>query len=400
MAFVDATVLLDFVSSLAVLGLLVLSFSALAPALRSGWYVAPVLGVFFGLVVGLQMSMPLSPTDGVIVDMRQVPIVLAGAFLGLRGLAVCLCIAIAMRVSIGGVGMPAGVIGMLLAGGAGYAWGLMRHRLPLHDIGKLIILGLAMNLHMLSAFVAPTDIMRWYFSEAAPTIFLLNLFSVPAMGCLLLREETLAERAAFLSASAKVDPVTRLLSAPAFAQEVAHFHASQEDRRIAGIIAVTLKTSSWLRRTWGDGSVAQALGVLRLRTGATLGDQRPLGIDARQRILIPVTETEMRDLRPLRHALRRCASATPLTVDDTIQVPLAVLIENYALRHPNAPDETTKDIQRASATRDAGHKRKATAQQNTHRPTDAPMPKGLCHSTYHRLFHETDMHMRRALKRP
>ncbi|WP_147110328.1 LytS/YhcK type 5TM receptor domain-containing protein [Tateyamaria sp. syn59] len=397
MAVVDATVLLDFVSSLAVLGLLVLSFSALAPALRSGWYVAPTLGAFFALVVGLQMSMTLSPADGVIVDMRQVPIVLAGAFLGFRGLAVCLCIAVSMRLAIGGIGMPAGVLGMLLAGVSGYVWGSLRHRLPLNDVGKLGVLGLITNLHMLSAFVAPSDIMHWYFTAAAPTVFFLNMCSVPTIGWLLLREVNLVERTAFLSASARLDPVTRLLPTPAFAQEVAHFHASQDDHRLGGVIAVTLKTSSWLRRTWGDQSVAQALGVLRLRFGATVGDQRPLGIDSRDRILIPVTETEMRDLRPLRRTLRRCASETPLVIDDSIEVPLAVLMESFALRHPHAPDETAKDIQRATAARTPAAKRRTT-RKKTRQPNDASMPKGLCRTTYQRLFDETDAHMRRAVK--
>ncbi|MBY5934685.1 hypothetical protein KUV51_16880 [Tateyamaria omphalii] len=399
MALVDATVLLDFVSSLAVLGLLVLSFSAVAPALRSGWYVAPGLGVFFALVVGLQMSMPLSPAGGVIVDMRNVPIALAGAFLGLRGLITCLCLAIAMRIAIGGVGVPAGVLGMLLAGSVGYGWAVLKDRLPLRDSGKLIVLGMAMNLHMLSAFAAPAEIMRWYFVEAASTVFLLNLICVPSAGWLLLREQNLLARTAVLSASAKLDPVTRLLSVNAFSQEVSHFHASDRDRSVAGILAVTMKSARWLKRSWGDDAVEQALGVLRLRIGAVLPDQRPLGLDHTQRILIPVTATELSDLRPLRNAVRRSASDTPITIDNSIQVPLAVMMESYALHQPDRPDETTRDIQRATAPRSAAGPAKRNRSRHQNRPADASMPKGLCKTTYHRLFDETDAHMRRALRR-
>ncbi|KIC51850.1 LytS/YhcK type 5TM receptor domain-containing protein [Tateyamaria sp. ANG-S1] len=396
MAFVDATVLLDFVSSLAVLGLLVLCFSALAPALRHGWYVAPCLGVFFALVVGLQMSMPLSPTGGVIVDMRNVPIALAGAFLGLRGLVVCLCLAIAMRVGIGGVGMPAGVLGMLLAGVVGYTWAAVQDRLPLGDGGKLFMLGLAMNLHMTSAFAAPPDIMRWYFAEAAPTVFLLNLLCVPATGWLLLREQKLVARG---SEASGVDPVTRLLSVSAFSQEVAHFHGSDSDRSVTGVIAVTLKSTRWLTRTWGDRTVEQALGVLRLRIGDVLRDQRPLGIDRKERILIPVTASEMNDLRPLRTALRRCASDTPMTLDDRVNVPLAVVMETYALQHPAQPAETAREVHRATTSRAPSTARVAAKGSNRSHRSDGPVPNGVSKATYHRLFDETDAQMRRALKR-
>ena len=330
--------------------------------------------------------------------MRNVPMALAGAFLGLRGLLVCLGLAIAMRVGIGGVGVPAGVIGLMIAGGVGYGWALFKDRLPLSDAGRLVVLGAAMNLHMLSALAVPPDIMRWYFVEAAPTILVLNLTCVPALGWLLLREQRLTAHTAALSASAAVDPLTRLLPANAFAQEVAHFHASDGDRNVAGVLAVTLKTAGWLRRTCGDDAANQALGVLRLRINAALGDHRPLGIDRNRRILIPVTTSEMHDLRAMRQTLRRCASDTPFTVNDAIQAPLSVIMESFALSQPDTPNHTLASVQRAASARRSKGARSAPARKVAHKHTDASVPKGLCRHTYHRLFDETDAQMRRLLK--
>ncbi|MEM8655585.1 MAG: LytS/YhcK type 5TM receptor domain-containing protein [Pseudomonadota bacterium] len=393
MAYVDASVMLDFVSSLAVLGLLVVGFSALAPVLKTGKLAAVGLGMFFGLVVGLQMSMPLSPTQGVIIDMRHVPIVLAGAFLGWRGLVTCLALAIAIRTGIGGVGLSAGILGMLIAGAIGDLWSRIVRPMTVHDAGKLAVLGLGVNLHMLSAFVVPADITRWYFTEAAPTIFALNVLCVPAFGWMLMREQNLSAQKAHLSASAQVDPATRLLTTDALAQEVSHFNAADGDRQVGGFVAITLKNTSWLRKTWGDGAITQALGVLRLRITDICRDNRPLGIDAQRRVLVPVTAAEMRDLRPLRKTLRRLASDTPISLDGGVEVPLAVLVESFALRHPARPEETVKDIRNSAATRRTPDT--PTAQRTAKQEPDLTLPEGVGSATFRRLFRETDVHMKR-----
>ena len=399
MANVDATVLLDFVSSLAVLGLLVVSFSALAPSFKSGWYAPPALGVFFGLVVGLQMSMPLSPTDGVIVDMRNVPIVLAGAFLGLRGLLACLGIAIGIRLGIGGLGAVAGVIGMLIAGTVGYIWSLTRERLRIRDGPRLALLGLGVNLHMLSALVVPVDIMRWYFVEAAPTIFVLNTLCVPVFGWMLLREQNHILRQAHLSEAAQVDPLTRLLTLGAFTREVTHFNISDNEKRVAGIAAITLKNAPWLKTTWGEDAASHALGALRIRLTGLFQDQRPLGIDQRDRILVPLTAREMQDLRPLRTTLRRLAADNPLTLDGGIDVPLSVLVESFQIHEPNRADRTLQDIRRSVSARRQNNVNKASLDRlgSRHAP-DRTIPKGICSTTFHRLFDETDAKMRREAR--
>ncbi|WP_299613210.1 LytS/YhcK type 5TM receptor domain-containing protein [uncultured Tateyamaria sp.] len=398
MTFVGVPVLLDFVSSLAVLGLLVVGFSALAPSLTYKWFSAPLLGVFFALVVGLQMSMPLSPTDGVIIDMRNVPIVLAGAFLGLRGLLICLVISIAFRAGLGGVGTMPGIIGMLIAGGVGYAWSLAQPLLKFGDIGKLGVLGLLVNLHMLSAFTAPPQIVEWYFAQAAPTIFVLNMICVPALGWLMMRTQYLVAHQAQLAASAHVDPITRLLTTNAFAREVAHFHSADAQRRVQGMVALTLKNAAWLDKTWGETATVQALGALRVRLSEMFHDNRPLGADGQQRVLIPVTVSEMQDLRPLRHALRRLASDMPFSLDGDVEVPLSVLVETVSFRNPDNPDETLKDIRRSASVRRSGGARQGPAPRPAGRDIDMSTPAGVCSATLRRLFDETDAQLQRVAR--
>ena len=397
MTLIDAAQLLDFVSSIAVLGLLVIGFSAVGPALKVGRVGPLVQGGFFGLVVSLQMSMPLSPAEGVIVDMRNVPIVLAGAFLGLRGLLVCLCIAVGTRIGVGGVGMASGVAGMLIAGAVGFAWSRFAPSRISHDWLRLTLLGVLVNLHMLAAFILPPDITTWFFYEAATTILMLNLLSVPTIGWLLMREQHRDAAHARLAAAAQLDPSTRLLSLDGFAHEVSHFDASNPDNRIEGVIAITLKNARWLRQTWGDDAVDKTLGALRIRVNRLWPDTRPLGIDARRRLLVPITRSEMQDLRPLRMSLRQLATKTPFVLDGNVEVPASILMENFRLHHPELPAATLRDVNRSGSERRAKPRPrvKSTRTPLVHH-SEIPLPEGLSLSTMGRLFDVADAGLKRS----
>lgn len=110
------SVFLDFAASLAVLALLAESYGVIRRRFVGAFAAPIVLGVLFGLMAVVQMHRPFEPFDGVIIDMRNVPIALAGAFLGWRGLLPCLGIAVATRMGIGGVGMVSGIAAMAMSG--------------------------------------------------------------------------------------------------------------------------------------------------------------------------------------------------------------------------------------------------------------------------------------------
>ena len=77
------------------------------------------LGMIFGLIAGIEMLTSFAIQPGLIVDLRNVPIALAGAFLGVRGMVAAVGIAVAVRLSLGGVGATSGAIGIAVAGCAG-----------------------------------------------------------------------------------------------------------------------------------------------------------------------------------------------------------------------------------------------------------------------------------------
>ncbi|WP_116598969.1 LytS/YhcK type 5TM receptor domain-containing protein [Primorskyibacter marinus] len=103
--------IVDFAGPIGLLCVLIVGVGEIRRWLSSPQQAQYVLGAIFGLVAVIEMEMPISPFEGVIIDLRIVPVILAGAFLGWRGLAVCLVMAIATRVYTGGVGASSGIAG-------------------------------------------------------------------------------------------------------------------------------------------------------------------------------------------------------------------------------------------------------------------------------------------------
>jgi len=79
------------------------------------------MGIAFGLMCGAisiaVMAIPFQIAPGIFFDLRVVPVALAGFFSGLTGGLIAAPMAILFRISMGGVGVESGIIGILIAMG-------------------------------------------------------------------------------------------------------------------------------------------------------------------------------------------------------------------------------------------------------------------------------------------
>lgn len=190
------------------------------------------------------MHRPFEPFDGVIIDMRNVPIALAGAFLGWRGLLPCLGIAVATRMGIGGVGMVSGIAAMAMSGLAGMIWARKMATHRKRNFGMLLYLALAMSCHLLAAVVLPRDVALWFFTTAAGPILALNLLAVPSVGALLERENRrIAKDLRMQVALAR--GADGLLAGPSLVRELTAAFASQPYGTFAGLLVVRGRRDFW-----------------------------------------------------------------------------------------------------------------------------------------------------------
>ena len=63
--------------------------------------------------------MPLEPMDGLIIDLRNVPLVLCGGFLGRRASLIYFCMTVITRFGLGCIGMLSGILATTIAVCAG-----------------------------------------------------------------------------------------------------------------------------------------------------------------------------------------------------------------------------------------------------------------------------------------
>jgi len=188
----DFEIALDFASALALIAILawyhgaLLQRPALAPVLPL------VMGLAFGLVAVVQMHAAVEPVGGLLLDLRGVPVVLAGAFLGFRGLAACLVVAISARFDIGGIGLWPDVVGIAFAGAAAAAWDRATRAATPRRIGHLSILAVASSVALLPGVSLPPPLGGWVLHEVVPVMVPLHLLAVMALAALMERERHLS----------------------------------------------------------------------------------------------------------------------------------------------------------------------------------------------------------------
>ncbi|WP_050927894.1 LytS/YhcK type 5TM receptor domain-containing protein [Aestuariivita boseongensis] len=279
----------DFAASLSLIFVLALAYGALHRRMPEGISPQFVLGTLFGIIACLEMQRPLQPFDGVLIDMRNVPIALAGAFLGRSGLAACLVIALTSRLYLGGAGAIAGVTGMMVAGGMGYLWHILTIRAERRRLGQMIVLAAMMSTHVATGLFLPGQPMLWFYQEVAASMALLNLLSVSLAALILERERIQLLAEAALRDAASVDADNGLLVWPKFQKDIAFRMSAAPIGEIAGLALIRLDNHAWVSKVWGEPEDNVLLGAIRVRLEQSdYGFQR-IGLIPRHGIVVPLS---------------------------------------------------------------------------------------------------------------
>lgn len=279
----------DFAASLSLIFVLALAYGALHRRMPRAVSPRVVLGSLFGVVAFLEMQRPLQPFDGVLIDMRNVPIALAGAFLGRSGLAACLAISVTSRLVFGGAGAFAGVAGMLFAGGAGLLWQHLTRQSPRRHMGHMVALAGLMSTHITTGLFLPGYAMLWFFSEAAGPLFAINMVVVPIAALILERERVLLRETEALKDAAELHPETGLLPWARFRHEVASRMTAAPPGDIAGLAEIALNTTNVFDRLWRPMDTMTVLGAMRLRLEQSDIGTPCFGLSPRGTVVFPVS---------------------------------------------------------------------------------------------------------------
>ena len=223
------------------------------------------LGRALGLVAMFQMNAPIEMVPGIILDMRNVPIALAGAFLGWRGALLCLGIAAATRFSIGGVGMPSGIAAMMIACAAGHIWNRCTSHTTRRGTRQFIVLSVLVSSHMTAETFVSWEVCILFFKTAALPMTVLNMLFIPVAATLLEHERLRAIAGPALLAERTHDPISGLASFEEFRRKALALARSDRSGHVTGILVVRTVGGSRLASDLTSDAFRQIQGAMRLR---------------------------------------------------------------------------------------------------------------------------------------
>lgn len=336
---------IDFLHELAIVAGLSWGYGLLRQR-RAGAFWAPVvLGALFGCVAVLQMSAPLEPVDGMIIDLRCVPIVLAGAFLGWRGALVCIAIAIPARIGFGGVGMMAGVAAVMLAAAGGLIWSYATRHLSRRGFEQFFHLALATCLSLIGGLFLPTELAAWFYRELALPLVATYLVTVPLVAALLERERMLQDGGRATALQEEIDPETGLRGQLGFARDVAHATASGTQAPLVGAIILTIRDRNFLTHHWGKSAMGHVLGGLRHRFTDMVPSDGVFGLKNDGSLLIAVNAQRWAQLDDIRSSLHRAAADGVMSLPNGESTRIAISTRITRFSDPASARSVIEDLE-------------------------------------------------------
>ncbi len=305
---------LQFFQTVAALALVSIFYGTVLRRMGPGWPRQVVLGLVFGAAALSAMVQPIPMAPGVIVDMRHLPVALAGAFAGPWSMAIALSMTAAARIAIGGGGMLGGLIGMTLAGLAGALWAQLFLARKAGGVPALLVLAGMVSTNLLGAAALPRELALDFFARFALPMAAFNVVGVLVIGGAIRRERLLARSADDLQQEADRDALTGTLNRRGF-RTVAQDALSRA--RPHGGNAVLLVDADHFKRvndSFGHDVGDAVLVELTRRLGTALRAGDALGRFGGEEFVVLARSIDRDGMRLLAERLHRAINREPFPV--------------------------------------------------------------------------------------
>ncbi len=280
------------------------------------WQGRVLLGAVFGGACLLTMLDNVSLPHGPSLDLRNLPIALAGAFLGAEGLAVALLFAAAACLGFGGEGSAAGIASLVLAGLLGLLWA----RRPEAGRGVLALPRLVglVSLHWVTLLVLPAPA-GW---GGLPTLLAFEGLGLLVVGGFLERERRQLEGERRLEGYAERDALTGLLNRRGFEKALARLPAEEGGALLLLDLDHFKRVNDRLGHPAGD-AVLRALGA---RLSPALGGGHILARLGGEEIAVFLPGRDVRAGEDAARHLRDVVRDRPFRLPDGQEVAVTVSI--------------------------------------------------------------------------
>ena len=209
MPTIDLT--LGLVNDLGAFALVAMLYRSVLEHFDAGLRKSAVIGLLFGLAAAFSILSASWILQGVVIDPRNVMLVLAAPFGGTFAAIAAAVIAVMARIWVGGAGLTGGLVNIGLVTGVGcfFHGYVFTKNSPISN-RSLVILGTATNASLLPVAFMPLDLLTRLLSGPLPILALANLVGVMVLGRFLCRERKAVFMARTLTSEATTDPLTQL----------------------------------------------------------------------------------------------------------------------------------------------------------------------------------------------
>ena len=206
---------IDFIHSiindLGVFALVAMLYRSVLERLGSGPSKGALLGLLFGAAAAFAIGSAARIMQGVVIDPRNVMLVLAAPFGGPLAAVIAAVIAACARYWVGGIGTAVGLINIGLAAGVGLAFQRLVFKADRPaTVRQLGTLGAATSASLLPVLLLPADVLAKLLAGPLPIIAAANLVGVIVLGRFLCRERKAVIVARTLVSEAMTDSLTQL----------------------------------------------------------------------------------------------------------------------------------------------------------------------------------------------
>lgn len=319
--------------SIGLLGLLVLIYSQLVQSFSTRRIVFQLaVGALFGAGAIISMLDPIVVAPGVVADLRNVPVLLAGPFGGALAVLVAGAFAAGFRLHEGGIGVLTGVVSILIAAVLALVFTRLvkteAHRLR---APHLLMLGSASCLSLASIVLLPPAIGLIFLRGVGGPIVLSTIAGVILLGTLLTRELRRMRAEAEVRTLSLIDPLTKLFNRRALDEELDRaFRQAKRRARPLTVLFVDIdhfkRINDELGHEAGDAALVGVANVLRAATRA--GDFVARYGGEEFVLLLPSISMEdgIRQAERLRASVENTLIATPAApISLTVSVGMAAL---------------------------------------------------------------------------
>jgi hypothetical protein len=340
----SSSVWFDFTGSLALIVVLTGAYGYVKRRLFTHQQSQMLLGLAFGGVACLQMNMPIEPVEGLILDLRNVPMVLCGAFLGMRAALLCFAMAVMTRYGIGGLGMWAGLMGLTISLLVGAAWAWLTRSDSSRRFTHLVVLAIASSGHLGAGFVLPDATQAWFFANAAIPLGVMNFASILIAAYMLDQEQGKITRENRLAAAVVCDPDHGALTRPAFEREIQLRVNAGTMQAPAALMVVKLRHTSALFSIVPSILRNKILGLIRIRLKqAFVNADLVCALDSTA-LIVPLDTNQFLNRADVEHDVMQLMRSEPFQVSNDISKLIAVDTKVFSWSRGGSLEATLRSI--------------------------------------------------------